>query len=233
MKRFFFLSLFAIAFMAVSAQKKVGTLSVMPKVGLCLANISNSNISYDLTGDNANVAAKYRAGFTGGAELEYQFQLQCSFSIGALYALQGCRYKDFSNEVSGQAGSYSGCSNMAMGLHYLQVPVLVNVYLTKGLAIKAGIQPAFLLGAKAKYDVTDFVVGADGGAVYETPRHVRTNIKGNFRSTDLSMPIGISYEYSNVIMEARYHLSLTKVEKHINSKNRWFTFSVGYRLNLL
>ena len=47
MKRFFFLYLFAAAFMAVSAQSKVGTLSVMPKVGLCLANISNSNISYD------------------------------------------------------------------------------------------------------------------------------------------------------------------------------------------
>ena len=89
MKRFFFLYLFAAAFMAVSAQSKVGTLSVMPKVGLCLANISNSNISYDLTTDKASVDAKYRAGFTGGAELEYQFLSQCSLSLGAIYELQG------------------------------------------------------------------------------------------------------------------------------------------------
>ena len=122
---------------------------------------------------------------------------------------------------------------MAIGLHYFQIPLLVNVYLSKGLAVKAGIQPSFLLGARAKYDITDFVVAADGGAVYEPTRHVSSDIKGTFRSTDVSVPIGISYEYSNVIMEARYHLSLSKVEKQINSKNRWFTFNVGYRLNLL
>ena len=34
-------------------------------------------------------------------------------------------------------------------------------------------------------------------------------------------------------MEARYLFSLSKVEKTLDAKNRCFTFTVGYRLNLL
>jgi len=233
MKRFFFLPLFSVFVLAVSAQSKVGTLSFIPKVGVNLSNVSGSDIMFAVQQNAVNASPKYKAGFAGGAEFEYQLQPQYSLSLGVLYSLQGCRYKDISDAIAGKAGQYTGYSNMAIGLHYFQIPLLVNVYLSKGLAVKAGIQPSFLLGARAKYDITDFVVAADGGAVYEPTRHVSSDIKGNFRSTDVSVPIGISYEYSNVIMEARYHLSLSKVEKQINSKNRWFTFNVGYRLNLL
>ena len=158
---------------------------------------------------------------------------KCGLSLGALYSLQGCHYKDVSNEVHGQAGSYSGFSNTALGLHYIQIPVLVGIYLADGLAVKAGVQPSFLLGARAKYDVTNFVVGADGGAVYDSAKHVSKSIKGLFASSDVAIPVGISYEYANVVMEARYLFSLSKVEKTLDAKNRCFIFTVGYRLNLL
>lgn len=233
MKRLFFLSLLAFFVLNVSAQKKVGSLTVMPKVGLSLANISHGNKLFNVTGTSLDVPSNYRAGFTGGAEFEYQFQSQCSLSLGVLYSLQGCHYKDVSNEVHGQAGSYSGFSNTALGLHYIQIPVLVGIYLADGLAVKAGVQPSFLLGARAKYDVTNFVVGTDGGAVYDPAKHVSKSIKGLFASTDVAIPVGISYEYANVVMEARYLFSLSKVEKTLDAKNRCFTFTVGYRLNLL
>lgn len=42
--------------------------------------------------------------------------------------------------------------------------------------------------------------------------------------------MGISYEYMNVVLDARYNLGLSKVHKDLGSKNRSFTFSVGYRL---
>ena len=190
MKRLFFLSLLAFFVLNVSAQKKVGSLTVMPKVGLSLANISHGNMLFNVTGTSLDVPSNYRAGFTGGAEFEYQFQSQCSLSLGALY-------------------------------------------LADGLSVKAGVQPSFLLGARAKYDVTNFVVGTDGGAVYDSAKHVSKSIKGLFASTDVAIPVGISYEYANVVMEARYLFSLSKVEKTLDAKNRCFTFTVGYRLNLL
>ena len=68
MKRLFFLSLLAFFVLNVSAQKKVGSLTVMPKVGLSLANISHGNKLFNVTGTGLDVPSNYRAGFTGGAE---------------------------------------------------------------------------------------------------------------------------------------------------------------------
>jgi len=53
---------------------------------------------------------------------------------------------------------------------------------------------------------------------------------------DVSLPIGLSYEYMGVVLDARYNLGLTNVDDspgHDDScKNRVFTFSVGYRFAL-
>ena len=54
--------------------------------------------------------------------------------------------------------------------------------------------------------------------------------KDGYSKTDFSIPVGISYEYMNVVLDARYNLGLSKVHKDLGSKNRSFTFSVGYRL---
>ena len=35
-------------------------------------------------------------------------------------------------------------------MDYINVPVLLNVYVTKGLAVKAGIQPGFKVNSKVK-----------------------------------------------------------------------------------
>jgi len=48
-----------------------------------------------------------------------------------LYARQGADIK------------LNGDGENQMKLDYLQIPVLVNFYLTRSLAVKAGIQPAF------------------------------------------------------------------------------------------
>ena len=56
------------------------------------------------------------------------------------------------------------------------------------------------------------------------------------KKVDVSLPIGLSYEYMGVVLDARYNLGLTNVDDspgHDDScKNRVFTFSVGYRFAL-
>lgn len=50
-----------------------------------------------------------------------------------------------------------------------------------------------------------------------------------------AIPVGVSYEFSNVILDARYNFGLTQfqdIDGFESSKNRVFTFSVAYRLEL-
>ena len=56
------------------------------------------------------------------------------------------------------------------------------------------------------------------------------NLKTN--SFDLAIPMGISYEWQKVMIEARYNLGLLHAfKKNITSgRNSVLTFSVGYRL---
>lgn len=64
-----------------------------------------------------------------------------------------------------------------------------------------------------------------------TRRHTITICR---HTVDLSIPVGASYEYMNVILDARYNFGLTNIYKidAMKSKNRFFTITVGYRFNL-
>lgn len=54
------------------------------------------------------------------------------------------------------------------------------------------------------------------------------------KKVDVAIPLGLSYEYMNVILDARYNVSLTKASKGDwdNCKNKALTFTVGYRFTL-
>ena len=55
------------------------------------------------------------------------------------------------------------------------------------------------------------------------------------RNTDFSIPVGISYEYKNVIIDARYKFGLSNLWKDDSfktEKNKVFDFTVGYRFEL-
>ena len=76
-------------------------------------------------------------------------------------------------------------------LDYLNVPLTGNFYVAKGLALKTGLQFGFLMNAK--------VEDAD--------------VKDACEKLNLSIPIGVSYEISNVVLDLRYNLGLTKTNK--------------------
>lgn len=90
-------------------------------------------------------------------------------------------------------------------LDYINIPILANVYVTKGLAVKLGIQPAFNVNSKADVDAKSF---------------------------DFSIPVGLSYEFSNVVLDARYNWGLTKIFENGDSKNSVFQITLGYKFDL-
>lgn len=96
----------------------------------------------------------------------------------------------------------TGSDNLSAS--YLNVPILYNYYITDGLAVKAGIQPGFLLGGDLK------------------------DIEGE--SFALAAPVGVSYALNcGIDLDLRYNFGLTEVVKDSEVVNNVLSFTVGYK----
>lgn len=186
-----------IATTASFAQWSVGSITVQPKIGINGANITDA--------DNSDS----RIGLVLGGEFEYRVSPIFSLSAGALYSMQGC--KGTAEDEDGNTGDVS------LKLDYINVPILANVYVVKGLAIKLGIQPGFNVRHKATATVSGV--------------NVTTNLPG-VKSVDFSIPIGVSYEFNRFVMDGRYNLGVTKLIDGADSKHSVFQFTFGYKFAL-
>ena len=139
-----------------------------------------------------------------GTELEYQATDLLGLSAGLLYSQQGCKVDD----------------NGTLKLDYINIPLLANVYVAKGFAVKLGLQPGFLINDKAK--VGDSGVSVEAGL---------GDLSKNFV---LSVPVGISYEFSNIQLDARYNWGVTHAlsAEGESSNSSAFMITVGYKFNL-
>lgn len=151
--------------------------------------------------------AKMRVGLAAGAEAGYQATEDLAITVGALYSQQGAKLKENGLTITGK-------------FDYLNIPVLANYYVAPGLAVKLGVQPGFLLSAKHKFEA--------GGQSAEN------DVKETMNSFDLAIPVGVSYEISNVVLDARYNWGVTEYFKNDanGEKNSVFQITVGYKFAL-
>lgn len=190
MKKMILTAVVLLSSVATFAQREVGTVSLKPQVGVVGATMTE----FEKT--------KMKVGFTAGAELEYQLSDIFSLSGGVMYAQQGVKF---------DTGGDFKIGNMKIevkdaktNLAYINVPVMANVYVVPGLAVKLGVQPAF-------------AVDKDG-----------TKAKG----FDLAIPVGLSYEFANVVIDGRYNWGVTKVFDNFDAKNSVFQVTLGYKFDL-
>ena len=157
--------------------------------------------------------SKINVGIAAGAEAEYQVLDFLGVSAGLMYSQQGV--------------SYDGPGTNKWNLNYLNIPILANFYVYKDLALKVGLQPGFRLTATEKHE--------------NTKEEHLYDIKDYVEGFDLSIPMGVSYEYRNFVLDARYNLGVTKILKGSNqdperyrrsSRNSVFMITLGYRFNL-
>ena len=114
--------------------------------------------------------------------------------------------------ISEQGCEYEG--DASFSLTSLNIPLLANFYVAPNLALKVGLQPAFALSAKSKYKDSSY--DATTQTVY------------------LDLPLGISYEISDFIIDARYNLGLSKINKGSGStRNSVIQFTIGYKIPVL
>ena len=164
------------------AQYSAGDITIQPKIGLSIASVGG-----DVDGD-------YKAGLVVGAEAEYHVSPLIGVSAGLLYSQQGCKWSVEDEDV-----------DVKWKPAYLNIPILANFYVANGLALKAGVQPAFMVAKDDAKEVNTF---------------------------DFSVPVGISYEYMNICLDARYNIGCTKVWKDVKGCNSVFQVTLGYKFKL-
>ena len=211
------------------AQQPVGTWSVLPKIGVSIAKITGDSFYNEL----GKMDASYKTGVTCGVETEYQAFERVAFSAGLFYAQEGEHFKNFSVET--KTGGY-GVSNSDISLDYLKMPILASLYIDHGLSFKLGVQPGYLIHNKVAYDEVSYTIDEENNREYDEVVKYREHIGSDFlKKFQFSIPVALSYEYMNVVLDARYAFSLTKPMKaplNDNGRNSVFTFTVGYRFAL-
>jgi hypothetical protein len=182
---------------AQNTQRETGSFTLQPMLGASFGYV---------TGDWASELGEKKkliAGIVVGVEGEYYAANWLGISAGMNYAMQGWRF-DY-EEVS-----------VVTRLNYLNFPVLANIYVVKGLALKTGVQFGCLLNAKNRKNGEDF------------------NIKDDCNKFCFSIPLGLSYESGNFVFDARYNFAISNAINIANERKRsqLIQLTFGYKFAL-
>ena len=209
--------LLLVALMAVTlsaqAQHEQGDITIQPRVGFTISNITD--------GDKSKLNLAY------GVDFERFFTDQFSLSLGLMFTNQGCKYDIIYYEPTNLGGSSSigsSSNTMKLNIYYGSLPIMANYYVLPGLAIKAGVQPAFRVKAKiesgdTKLDLDNMIDMLFAG-------------EGNKLNTfDLSIPVGLSYEIIGITADIRYNFGVTKLISNTDKGiyNKVFMVTLGYK----
>ena len=227
MKRIITLAFLSAISLASFAQSKAGTWSVIPHVGVSIASLTHQSGGIEV-GDNQSQELKPQArpGFTGGVDVMYQASDIVGLSIGLSYVQAGCKYKDVDDNGVTWHDHYDR-------MDYISVPLVGHSYIAPGLSINVGVAPSFLIYGKYHAGMLSYDLDADGHRTNVQEGVIDIDTKKGLRNFTLSIPVGISYEYENVVLDARYNMGVLNAYKHgLIARNKVFEVSVGYKFDL-
>ena len=208
--------LLLVALMAVTlsaqAQHEQGDVTIQPRVGFTISNITD--------GDKSKLNLAY------GVDFERFFTDQFSLSLGLMFTNQGCKIDmEKYNIIMDNDKNPNSTSNTAkLNIYYGSLPIMANYYVLPGLALKAGVQPAFRVKAR--------IENGDEKRDFDNMIDYLFDGEGNKLNTfDLSIPVGLSYEIIGITADVRYNFGLTKLVSNTDKGiyNRVFTVTLGYK----
>ena len=180
---------------------------IMPKGGFNIATITNWG--HDV-----------RFGLALGGELGCRVSDVVTLSGSMIYSQQGATtwYYD--------KGRY-----VRVCLDYLNLPFMVHFNVAPGLELKVGLQPGILVNDKAIVRIK--------GREYEDDLHHALKYldwdDAHVEGVDMSIPFAISYQYRQLVFDARYNMGLNNVTTRTwwgTGRNSVFQFTVGYKFDL-
>lgn len=186
---------------------------------------------------------KWKVGWTAGAEVEIPLSQYYSVITGADYSLIGTALK---TQESGYA-SYKSKINVS----YVSVPLQLKAYFPKpsGLAFHIGVEAGFLISARGYEETTniktmDIGNGMSSLLLWEkyTEKH-DYDMKSNFRNIVYGIPVGLSYENHNIIVNATYSFEVRQAvslnpnsgwgfSQAMTARNHAIRITLGYKLGL-
>ena len=202
-------ALSAAALQAANAQVQIG---IGLKGGLNFASLSGVS--------SASTAYSNSTGYHAGAYFLFKFT-KVGIQPEIIFSKQGHTFK-------------TGGTDYSSNIDYINIPIMLKLYLAGGLNLQAGPQFGFLASAKGD------VINASGGIT--KAQDLKTFVK----STDVSVGVGLGWDLPfGLNLAARYNIGLSDINKYTGgtippagissmgtteSKNQVFQLSVGYRL---
>ena len=167
-------------------------------------------------------------GFMLGAETNvYEMNETSALKVGIVFTMQGAAYKEVYSDIYGMALKsalaldieYSG----KVTLSYIGIPIMYNYRSDNGLYVEAGIQPAFLISAKDKYegesiDYKDYInsldIGIPVGAGYWINERISVGARAVFGLTNINDESSMDYSSDesdrNFILMGTVKISVNK-----------------------
>lgn len=194
MKKLLLLAIVLLSSAGIMAQEREGTLTVQPRVGMNLSSMTDYN--------------KMKFGYAFGMEMEYQITDIFSLSSALMYSDQGAK-----DDETG--------TDEILDIDFVNVPIMLNCYVVPGLAVKAGVQPAFRTKTSVKYD------GMKMDVDWLLKQYGTDTEMNKFM---LSVPVGLSYEYNHFVLDARYNIGVTDLFKGEGiMRNNVIQLTLGYK----
>ena len=212
MKKLAIFTLFSFLFTGAFAQD-IAEFGI--KGGLNLSGyLADDNLN--LYQDNTSASVGADVGFYGVFHLSDKFAIQPEvlYSLQSVNFVEPEAYVDYvyvdgffgPDFVVSEVGTY-GDVEAQQNLHYLNVPVLANIYLTEGLSLQIGPQIGFLLNGTARLDPNDEQVA---GLITDFEDQI--DITDRLNRVSLAASAGLQYELpSNLNLGLRYNFGLTDV----------------------
>lgn len=205
MKKLMMIAAFMVAAVSANAQFEPGTFSLQPKIGGTISMMSNmpklQGESFNVTIDKSPIA-----GFIIGGEAEYQIAKAFSLAAGVNYSMQGSGWANYDEKIG---DTKFELKDAKIELGYINIPIVANVYLFKGFAIKTGVQFGFMTNANMKFNSS--FSGDKSNVTY----NFDSSIKDQCEKFDIAIPVGVSYQVPTIpiYIDGRVNIGLKKVFK--------------------
>lgn len=184
----------------------------------------------------ANAQAGLRVGIKGGlnfanVDTDISADSRTGFHAGAFATIKIAKFAIQPELVYSSQGSelrFEGFEKTKSNFNYLNVPVLLKLYLIGGLNLQIGPQFGFLLGANSEDDIAEQAINEISNS------EDISDLKDAFNGSDVSLGLGAGIDLPfGLTADARYNLGLSEIDDSEAlgaTRNQVFQISLGYRL---
>ena len=199
--------------------KRIGiVICVLAFIGMSHAAMAQAQVALGIKGGlnfasiDASTSVDSRTGFHGGAFALFKLT-KIGIQPELLFSSQGFKIKDV--VLPGGSGDITSTYN------YINIPVLLKIYLVAGLNLQVGPQFGFV--SKAEVETVDI---SGNSSV--------SDVKDQLKGSDLSAAIGLGWDLPfGLTVDGRYNLGLSDINDSASAetiKNQVFQVSVGWKI---